>query len=459
MTPPQAGAPGHEAGPVPPVRILRKRREAAAAALSKGEGKGVLVLPAAPVQLKSRDGEQPYHPDRELFYLTGATEPGTLAVLVGGDEPVLHLFVRERDADDELWRGPRLGPVGAAERFQPDECHPLGELEARLPDLLRGAHRIYFRLAGIHGPGDEIERRVLDALRWARARGARTGTGPRGVVDPGEVLDDLRVIKDDHELSALRRAAEVTVEGHRAAAARIAPGEGEWAVEATLHAAFRAAGGRGPGYEPIVGSGANACVLHYVENASVIARDALVLVDAGAEMGLYNGDVTRTYPASGRLAGAQREVYEIVEAARAAAVAAVKPGCPVAAVHDTATRVLVEGLVALRVLEGDVDELIEAEAHKPFYPHQTSHWLGLDVHDPGDYAKNGVSRDLAPGMVLTVEPGLYFRADRDATPARFAGIGVRIEDDVAVTKDGHEVLTAALPTAAAEVEALVRSAR
>jgi len=415
------------------------------------------MLQAAPVQLKSRDGERPYHPDRELYYLTGATEPETVAVLTGGEEPLLHLFVRERDPTDELWRGPRLGPEGAAERFQPDECHPLRELEARLPELLRAADRIYFRLAGIHG--DDIERHVLDALSWARARGARTGTGPRAVFDPGEVLDELRVIKDDHELSLLRRAAEVTVEGHRAAAARIAPGEGEWSVEATLHASFRAAGGRGPGYEPIVGSGANACVLHYVENASVIARDALVLVDAGAEMGFYNGDVTRTYPAGGRFVGPQRDVYDIVEAARAAAVAAVKPGCPVAAVHDAATRVLVEGLVALGVLQGDVEEIIAAEAHKPFYPHQTSHWLGLDVHDPGDYAKDGASRDLVPGMVLTVEPGLYFRPDHEATPARFSGIGVRIEDDVAVTNDGHEVLTAALPTAAAEVEALVRSAR
>jgi Xaa-Pro aminopeptidase len=438
-----------------PAPVLRKRREAASAAL----GGGVMVLPAAPVQTKSRDGERPYHPDRELYYLTGAREPGTVAVLTGRgsgeDGPKLHLFVRERDAEAELWNGPRLGPEGTAERLEIDACHPLGELPKRLTDMLRAADRVYFRL----GADDEVEQHVRDALGYARGRGARTGTGPRAVVDPGEILDDLRLIKDAHELSLLRRAAEVTIDGHRAAAARIAPGEGEWAVEATLHATFRGSGGGGPGYESIVGSGANACVLHYVENASVIGEDALVLIDAGAEYGFYNGDVTRTYPAGGRFVGAQREIYEIVEAARTAAVAAVKPGCPVSGVHDAATRVLVEGLVSLGVLEGDVRELIATEAHKPFYPHQTSHWLGLDVHDPGDYARSGVSRSLEPGMVLTVEPGLYFRPSLEKTPGRLAGIGVRIEDDVVVTAEGHEVLTAALRTAPDEVAALVRSAR
>jgi Xaa-Pro aminopeptidase len=433
-----------------PAPVLRRRREAASAAL----GGGVMILPAAPVQLKSRDGERPYHPDRELYYLTGAKEPGTVAVLTGGGEPALHLFVRERDPDAELWNGIRLGPEGTAERLEIETCHPLGELAKRLPEMLRAADRVFFRL----GRGDDVERHVLDALEYARGRGARTGTGPRAVVDPGEILDDLRLIKDAHELSLLHRACDVTVAGHRAAAARIAPGEGEWAVEATLHATFRASGGGGPGYESIVGSGENACVLHYVENASVIGEDVLVLVDAGADYGFYNGDVTRTYPAGGRFVGARREIYEIVEAARAAGVAAVRPGCPIGGVHDAATRVLVEGLVALGVLVGDVDDLIAAEAHKPFYPHQTSHWLGLDVHDPGDYARGGVSRSLEPGMVLTVEPGLYFRPEHEKTPGHLAGIGVRIEDDVAVTADGHDVLTAALPTAVDEVAALVGSA-
>jgi Xaa-Pro aminopeptidase len=430
-----------------PSEVLTARRKAAVEALDRG----ALVLPAAPIQYRSRHGEHRYHPDRELFYLTGATEPQTVGVLVGGKEPRLVLFVRERDTEAELWVGPRLGPEGAAERLRPDECHPLGELDERLPELLADADRIFFRL----GRGDALERHVVAALDQARRRGARTGTGPRAVVDPGEILDDLRVVKDAHELALLRRAAEITVEGHLAGAARVAAGVGEWTVEAAVDAAFRSGGGRGPGYETIVGSGPHACVLHYVENAATIGERTLVLVDAGADHGLYHGDVTRTWPAGGRFMPGQRDVYEIVDAARLAAIAAVKPGARIAEVHDVATRVLVEGLVALGALTGPVDELIAKEEHKPYYPHQTSHWLGLDVHDPGDYAVEGVSRRLEPGMVLTVEPGLYFRADQPATPVRLGGIGVRIEDDVVVTPHGHEVLTSVLPTSVADVEALI----
>jgi Xaa-Pro aminopeptidase len=430
-----------------PRDVLERRRKSARAQL----GSGVLVLPAAPAQVRSRDEEWPPYPDRELFHLTGVAEPEALAVLTGGEESRFVLFVRDRDAEAELWTGPRLGPEGAMERFAPDECHPLTSLGEVLPPLLRGADAIFFRL----GRRDQVEAHVLGALAWARGRGARTGTGPRSVVDPGEILDALRVVKDEHELALLRRAADITVEGHRAALAHAKPGVGEWAVEAAVDAAFRAAGGAGAGFETIVGSGPNACVLHYRDNASVIAEGSLVLVDAGAEYGLYNGDVTRTFPAGGRFSPEQRDVYEVVDAARRAAIGSIAPGVAVADVHAAATRVLVEGLVTLGVLSGSADELIEREEHKPFYPHQTSHWLGLDVHDAGDYACAGASRALEPGMVLTVEPGLYFGAGRTEGPAGLVGIGVRIEDDVVVTPDGCDVLTAGVPTAAAEVEAAV----
>jgi Xaa-Pro aminopeptidase len=273
-------------------------------------------------------------------------------------------------------------------------------------------------------------------------------------VDPGEALDDLRLVKDAYELETLRRAAEITVAGHLAAAAAIARGAGEWVVEAALDGAFRAAGGAGPGFETIVGSGKNACVLHYVANREAMRRDSSVLIDAGAEYGLYHGDVTRTYPVGGSFTGPHRDVYRVVEEARAAAVAVVRPGASISDVHDAATRVLVEGLIALGVVGGGVDEVLEREGHKPFYPHKTSHWIGLDVHDPGDYERGGVPRVLAPGMVFTVEPGLYFRRDQEGSGG-FAGIGVRIEDDVLVTAEGCEVLTGALPTALEEVEALV----
>jgi Xaa-Pro aminopeptidase len=429
-----------------PREVVEPRRKAVFERL----GGGVMVLPAAPIQYSSRDGEYPYAPDRELHYLTGATEPGTLAILSGGAEPRFTLFVSERDPEAELWSGARLGVSGASERFGPDACHPLSELRTRVPELLGAADRIWYRL----GRGDALERTVVQALVTARARGARLGNGPRSVEDPGEILDDLRLVKDEWELEMLRKAAALTLDGHRAAAAAISPGVGEWVVEAALDAAFRAGGATGPAFGSIVGSGRNACVLHYVTNRDVIGNDEVVLVDAGSEYGLYHGDVTRTYPASGRFTAPQRDVYQIVEAALKAGVAVTAPGVTIGAVHDAATRVLAQGLVDLGVLTGSVDEIVEGGKHKPFYPHNTSHWLGLDVHDVGDYAKAGASLMLEPGMVLTVEPGLYFQPDHEGS-AGLAGIGVRIEDDVVVTSDGCEVLTAGLPTDADAVAALV----
>jgi Xaa-Pro aminopeptidase len=434
-----------------PSENLQARRRA----VRKLLGRGAMVLPAAPVQYRSRDGQHRYHPDRDLYYLTGATEPETVAVLTGGDEPRFVLFVRERDPEAELWAGPRLGPHRAAERFGPDACHPVAELPERLPELLRGADRLFYRL----GREDALEAHVHEALEWARGRGARTGGGPRAVVDPGEILDELRLIKDDHEIGLVRRAVELSVLGHRSAARTIAAGVGEWEVEAEVDRAFRLAGARGPAYETIVGSGVNACVLHYVENASIIGAGDLVLVDAGAELGLYHGDVTRTYPASGRFTSEQRDVDDVVEAALRAGIAAALPGARVGDVHDATTRVIVDGLVSLGALRSRPAEILEMQAHKPFFPHQTSHWLGLDVHDSGDYAKDGTSRRLEPGMVLTVEPGLYFRAGLPETPGPLAGIGVRVEEDVLVTAAGCEVLSRALPTAAGDVESLVEGGR
>lgn len=429
-----------------PAERLRARRAAA----WKRLGDGVMLLPAAPVRYASRDTDLPYRADSELFYLTGYDEPDGIAVLSGGETPAWTLFVPRRDPDAELWGGPRMGPEEAEERFAPDACHPLEELDRHLPGMLDGADRIHYRL----GAGPETDRLVREALSRARARGARKGTGPRGVTDPGEILDELRLRKDAHEVERLRAAARLTMDGHRAVAAAIGPGVGEWVAQAELEAAFRRGGGS-PGFGTIVGSGANACVLHYRANRARMDDGALVLVDAGAELGLYNGDITRTYPVSGRFSEAQRRIYDLVDAARAAAVDVVRPGTTAAEVHEAAVRVLLEGLVDLGVLDGDVSTLMAGEAHKAFYPHQTSHWLGLDVHDPGDYARNGASRVLEPGMVLTIEPGLYFPPGGPKEASAYAGIGVRIEDDVLVTEAGRENLTEALPTSSDEVEALV----
>jgi Xaa-Pro aminopeptidase len=424
------------------------RRAAAFQAL----GDGVLVLPAAPIRFRSRDTEYPYRPDSELYYLTGLAEPGSVAVLLGGDDPRFVLFVRDRDPAAELWSGPRLGPEAAAELFGADVAYSSAELSARLPGLLQQGDRIHVRLSG-SGPVQDL---VQAALQTARARGARLGSGPRGVVDPGEILDPLRMRKAAREIALIRRACSVSVLGHRAAMAVARPGIGEWMVEADVNAAFRRAGAAGSGFDTIVGSGPNACVLHYVANHRTIEDGDLVLVDAGAEVALYNGDITRTLPASGGFTETQRTVYDLVDGARMAAIAAVRPGARLGDVHTAAVSALVEGLVALGVLDGDPSEIAASGGYRDFFPHQTSHWLGLDVHDPGDYAKDGSSTLLEAGMVFTVEPGLYFRPGFSGGEA-FEGIGVRIEDDILVTEDGCENLTEELPTAADEIEALVRA--
>lgn len=434
-----------------PASVFQRRRDAVFDAL----GKGALVLPAAQQQLKSRDTEVPYRPDSELFYVSGVTEPQSVAVLVGGDERRFVLFVRERDADAELWNGPRLGPEGAADRFGADEVRPLGDLPTRLPVLLRGADRVFFRL----GRRGTVESLVTEALATARSRGPRTGTGPRALVDPGQILDEMRLRKDEHEIQRIRQAAALSVEGHRCGMGSAGAGVGEWVVESAVNAAFRRGGGTGPAYETIVGSGANACVLHYVANGRIMEDGDLVLLDAGAEVGLYSGDITRTFPAGGRFTPRQRDLYQVVDRARSAAVSAVRPGVTIAQVHERAVRVLVEGMVSLGILTGDADALISERAYLGFYPHQTSHWLGLDVHDPGDYARDGSSRTLEPGMVFTVEPGLYVRPDAGGGAGAFAGMGIRVEDDVLVTEEGHENLTATLPTAPDDVEQMVGAHR
>lgn len=466
-----------------PERFSRRRK----AVLDRLDG-GAMVLPGAPRRYSSRDTEYRYRPDSELFYLTGITEPGVVAWLGGrpDDEDRFVLFVRSRDPEAERWSGPWMGPEAAAERFDPDAVHPLEELEGRLPDLLKDARRIHYRL----GVDERTQALVLGALAQARRKGPRKGTGPRAVEDPGQILDDLRLRKDEEEIETIRRAVRITVEGFREALGRVAPGVGEWEIEAELESAFRKRGARGPAFPTIAGAGPNACILHYVRNDGRMTRGQLLLVDGGADVGLYHGDVTRTVPVDGTFTPEQRSLYEIVEAARKAAVGTVEPGATVEDVHRAALDVLVDGMLELDLLTGGKDEILEEEAFKAFYPHSTSHWLGLDVHDPGDYAREGDARVLEPDMVLTIEPGLYVpewgaafpeangerasgeggeedgRDGEDGRGARlrrftgnavetFAGIGIRIEDDVLVTREGRENLTASLPTDPDEVAELV----
>lgn len=438
---------------LPPSVFARRRRRVA-----ERLGDAVMVLPGAPVRYRSRDTEYPHRPDSELYYVTGLREPGAVALLRGGaDGGELTLFVAPTDAKAELWTGPRPGPDGVRERLGATAAFAISELGERLPALLDAAPQVYFRL----GEHPAVEPHVIAALRTARGRGARKGTGPFAVVDPGRVLDELRLRKEPEELERIRRAAAITETGFRALAERIAPGVGEWELQAVLEGTFRALGGDGPAFETIVASGPNACVLHYVDLERRLADGELVLVDAGAACGLLAADVTRTFPVSGRLEGPARALYEVVEAARADACVAVKPGATVADVHAAAVGALTRGLLDLGLIPGPLDEALREERHKPFFPHQTSHWLGLDVHDVGDYAHDGRSVVLEPDMVLTVEPGLYLGAAAvaalppDAQPERWAGIGIRLEDDVLVTSTGAERLTGGLPTEPDAVAALV----
>ena len=455
----------------PDVFALRRER------VLERLGEGALLLPSAALLHRSRDTEHRYRPDSELFYLTGSTEPGVVALLRGqGEGERFVLFAPRRDPAAELWSGRRLGPREAGERLGADAAYPAEEMEDRLPELLKGSPLIHFRL-GVH---PELEALVVEALEEARRRGARKGMGPRGVVDPGQLLDDLRLRKGPEEVARIRGAADITVASFREAMAGAGPGMGEWEVESALEWGFRRRGGRGPAFPTIVASGKNACVLHYSANEGVLSDRDLVLLDGGAELDLYAGDVTRTFPPGGRFTGPRRDVYDVVLQAHHAAMAAVRPGAKVDDVHRAAVAVLTRGLIELGVLSGDPEERVAGKDYEGYFPHQTSHWLGLDVHDVGDYVTEGQSRVLEPGMVLTVEPGLYFRGGRsghaggrevgsdadgvvpnDASPgaAPFMGIGVRLEDDVLVTPEGAENLTGNLPLDPVEVEALVRSRR
>jgi Xaa-Pro aminopeptidase len=415
---------------------------------------GALVLAATPELLVGADTELRYVVDADLYYLTGYTEPEAVLVLCpSSDEAPFTLFVRSRDASRELWTGRRGGVESARERFAADAAHPIAELGEKLPKIVAGANRLYARL---RGGRPEIDAALLDVLVNARHTRPRTGRGPHTIVDHGVVLDDMRLLKDAHEIARLRSAAAVSIEAFREAAPFVRAGSGEWLVEAALEAGFRARRASGPAFPSIVAAGANATVLHYIDNNCTLAHGQLLLIDAGARKDMYCADITRTFPVGGRFTTEQRELYESVLRAHDAAIDAVRPGATIDDVHGAALRVLVDALPALRLIDGTAEEaLADEQRYRRFIPHRTSHWLGLDVHDVGAYRVGGESRRLEPGMVLTIEPGLYVGIDVDHP---LAGTGVRIEDDVLVTAEGHDVLTAALPAAADEVAALASPA-
>jgi len=414
-------------------------------------GDGVLLLASGNAPAYSRDVEHRFRVDSDFYYLTGMVEPGAVLVLRGGIEAPYRLFVRRRDPEREAWSGPRPGPEGAVAEFGADRADPVDELPTHLPDLLDGAATVHF--APWRNPGlDQAVRRALAELSGKEAQGRRP---PQGIAFPGALLGEMRLVKSANEIEAIARAAEITAAGVRAGIARIRPGAFEYQVQASIEHAFREAGAAGPAFPTIVAAGPNACFLHYVANASPIAADDLVLIDAGAEYGLYAGDISRTVPACGRFTPEARALYDVVLAAEEAAIAAVRPGATLHDVHAAAVRALVEGMLELRLLVGTADELIETRAFRRYFMHRTSHWLGLDVHDVGHVHLAGRPRPLQPGMVFTVEPGLYVPADDEAAPPGLRGRGVRIEDDVVVTAEGARVLTRSLPVEPEELATLV----
>jgi Xaa-Pro aminopeptidase len=419
-------------------------------------GGGVAIFPSAPVRVKSNDVEHEYHQDPDLYYLCGFGEPDSVGVLMPSHpEHPFVLFVRPRDPDKEIWTGRRAGPEGAVRDYGANVAFPIGELESRLPSFIENAPRLYYRIG--HNRG--FDEKVLAALEDVRSR-SRTGVqAPSEIIDPGKILHEHRLVKGPDEIEHLRRACEISCKAHRAAMAACSPDIHEYELEAVIEYVFRRSGSTGPGYPSIVGAGANATILHYSTNHGPITKSDMVLIDAGCEWQYYTADITRTFPADGRFDRDQRDLYEIVLEAQLAAIDEVRPGVPFQAYHDRAVRVLTEGMVRVGLLEGDVAELIEKDAYKRFFPHRTGHWLGMDVHDVGLYQLEGQSRRLEPGMVLTVEPGLYIQPDDGEAPERFRGIGIRIEDDVLVTEEGREVLSADAPKTIEDVERAVAQNR
>jgi Xaa-Pro aminopeptidase len=428
-------------GPEPAVYEKRRR-----ALLDRLRG-AVLFIPGPAEAIYANDVHYRYRPDTNIRYLTGFEEPAHILLSGCEHERGLTLFVRPRDPAAETWTGKRAGVDGARADYGADFAYTIDEWAGVLETHLKDAERFYWMQSRDHG----INERVLAAIRCANGLRPRSGRESLLIEDATAVLAEMRVIKQTDELSTLRTACRVSAETHRVVMEAIRPGDAEFQVEALVEYLLRNGGCSGPAYASIAASGSNATVLHYTQNDRTLVDGDLLLLDAGGEYGGYCGDVTRTFPIGATYSDAQARLYDIVLAAQSAAIATVKPGGTVESVHNAAIAVLVTGLIEVGLLHGDVGDAIAKRAYERFYMHRTSHWLGMDVHDAGRYAIDGKSRELAEGMVLTVEPGLYVPAD---DPSEFGGIGIRIEDDVLVTATGVEVLTAAAPKERGEIEKL-----
>ncbi len=416
---------------------------------------GICIVPAAPERLRNNDSHYPYRQDSDFHYLTGFAEPeAVLALIPGREHGEAILFCRERDPEREAWDGTRAGQQGAVSEFGMDDAFPIGDIDDILPGMLEGRSRVYYHF----GRDAEFDVQLIGWVNRVRARIKQGARAPHEFVALGHILHDLRLYKTRDELRVMRKAAQIATAAHVRAMRAVRPGMNEHEIEAELLHEFRRRGAV-PSYEPIVGGGANGCVLHYRANNALLRDGDLLLVDAGAEYQCYASDITRTFPVNGKFTPEQRALYDLVLAAQRAAIDQVRPGKPFGAYHDAAVRTLTAGLIKLGLLKGGIEKNIREQTYRKFYMHKTGHWLGLDVHDVGDYRVDGEFRELEPGMVVTVEPGLYIAPDAKGVAAKWRGIGIRIEDDVVVTKGDPEVITMAVPNDPDAIEALMAATR
>jgi len=428
--------------------LYGKRRRAFVEAIAAKDPESVAVFASAPVFTRNNDVEHEYRQDSDLFYLTGFAEPGSVLVL-DAKEKKSTMFVRPRDPERETWDGPRAGVDGVKEHFGANEAFTIDKVAEELPKLFQNRKRLYYRL----GLNRSFDDKILEGLDRARARAKLGHTWPVEIVDPGTILHEMRLFKSTEDLASMRRAADITAEAHLRAMKATKPGMHEFQVEAMLLETFRMHGSERPAYGSIVGSGNNATILHYRLNNRKMEDGELLLIDAGCEYDYYASDVTRTFPIGGRFTKAQQAIYELVLDAQEAGIEKTRKGGSLEEIHSTCVDVITRGLVKLGILKGEVEQLIKDEAYKPFFMHKTSHWLGMDVHDVGNYYVGGKARPLEAGMVLTVEPGIYISKDNDKVAPEWRGIGVRIEDDILVTEGEPDNLTKQIPKTVAEIHA------
>ena len=430
----------------------RKEHAARRAELMRSVGKNaVVIVPAAHEVIRARDTHYRFRQNSDFAYLTGFPEPESIAVLAPGrGDGEFVLFVRPKDKEREIWDGRRAGPEGARKNYGADQAFNLDEFDAKLPDLLAGREVLHYTL----GEFPEMDARVARLVRHLREVSRRGAAAPTTIVALEASLHEMRLFKRPAEIALMRKAAEVSANAHVRAMRATKPGKYEWQIAAEIHSEFDA-NDMQPGYGSIVGGGDNACILHYVENNARLRDGDLLLIDAGGELQGYTADITRSFPVNGRFSPEQKAVYEVVLEAQKAALRQMRPGLSSAKPHEAATRVLTEGMVELGLLKGQPAKLIEQQKHRQFYMHGTGHWLGMDVHDVGRYKLNNRSRPFEPGMVMTVEPGLYIAPGTQGVKEKFWGIGVRIEDDVLITDEGHEVLTGGVPKSVRDIELLM----